>query len=162
MTIKLPIPVLAVLALAVACDPATARGHSGGSRSSGSRSTHSAGAGAAASHSWHSPPAVARVAPRPFVPRFVPRPVLRPWPLVGLGAYSSLPGYAAPIPYPLLPVPYYQASVESAPPVYIEKDMPNPVDGLWYFCPASGIYFPYVSECAVNWQALEPSPPPEG
>lgn len=33
-------------------------------------------------------------------------------------------------------------------------------EGTWYYCAASDAYYPYVTECAVDWQAI-PAVPPE-
>jgi len=32
-------------------------------------------------------------------------------------------------------------------------------DGTWYYCEASDAYYPYVTECAVDWQAIPAVPP---
>ena len=31
-----------------------------------------------------------------------------------------------------------------------------PPAAVWYYCPAYGAYFPYVSECPSGWQVVQP------
>ena len=50
------------------------------------------------------------------------------------------------------PAPVY--SPPEPPPVYIEQSTPR--DAYWFYCPASGAYYPYVNECAGGWQLVVP------
>jgi hypothetical protein len=57
---------------------------------------------------------------------------------------------------------YYPPVVieRAAPPVYIERSMPPPAPEprYWYYCNASGAYYPYVKECPSGWQRVLPQP----
>ena len=63
--------------------------------------------------------------------------------------------------------PSYPAVVEVAPPaptVYIEQPravQPAMADAgsWWYYCRESGAYYPYVRECASQWERVAPTPP---
>ncbi len=65
----------------------------------------------------------------------------------GAGFYSPPVVYAAPpvIAYASPPQPMVLAA-QAQPPV-------------WYFCQASGQYFPYVQSCPAGWQTLPAMPP---
>lgn len=75
--------------------------------------------------------------------------------------------YYFPYYYPYYPAyyPYYYGSgvtIETSPPVYIERsrktespDMP----ALWFYCPDSKRYYPYVKECPGGWQSVPAQPP---
>jgi len=96
---------------------------------------------------------------------------------VGLGVAAAThpywygPRYYRPYPaytYYYPPV-YYPPVVVSPPPVtYIElpqfapqpapQAAPNPAN-FWYFCQASGAYYPYVQQCPGGWQRVSPTPP---
>ena len=60
---------------------------------------------------------------------------------------------------------YYAPPVVYAPPVtYMPPPQPmvlaaQPQPAVWYYCQASGQYFPYVQECSTGWLA-EPATPP--
>jgi len=41
--------------------------------------------------------------------------------------------------YPYYPAPYY-----------------TPPPALWYYCPAYGAYYPYVTDCPSGWQPVSP------
>ena len=65
------------------------------------------------------------------------------------------------------PYPYYYppaATVPSTPPEYIERARPesssNPFD-LWFYCPGSKTYYPYVKECPGGWKTVPAKPPAE-
>ena len=47
------------------------------------------------------------------------------------------------------------------PQIYIEQIPESPAreSGYWYYCPDSGAYYPYVSECPGGWQRVPPQPP---
>jgi hypothetical protein len=72
-------------------------------------------------------------------------------------------------PYPYYPYysPYYYAptvEVPSSPPVYIERSQPgtsSAPSGVWYYCPDSKTYYPYVKECPGGWQTVPAEPPSE-
>jgi hypothetical protein len=71
--------------------------------------------------------------------------------------YPSYPYY-----YPY----YYQPTVvvPSTPPTYIERSEPEPsstLPGVWYYCPDSKTYYPYVKECPGGWQTVPAQPPSE-
>lgn len=71
--------------------------------------------------------------------------------------------------YPYYPYyyPYYYPPavvVPSTPPTYIERSEPEPsstTPGVWYYCPDSKTYYPYVKECPGGWQTVPAQPPPE-
>ena len=132
---KATLTVVTMLALIVASGSVLARGGShGGGRSGG----HFSG-----SHGFHG----SHFASRARVGIFVGAPF----------------GYYAP-PYYYYP-PYYPPIVAapSAPPVYIEQGNLQPApaqQGYWYYCAASQAYYPYVKECAEDWQLVSPQPPP--
>ena len=85
---------------------------------------------------------------------------------IGLPLYAYRPYYYPPY-YP----PYYYppvAVVPPAPPVYIERqDPPQPQPQAqadsgqndWFYCPDSRTYYPYVQQCASEWQRVTPRPP---
>jgi hypothetical protein len=60
-------------------------------------------------------------------------------------------------------VPHVVA-VPSTPPVYIERGDAQPAASQaagdwWYYCADTGAYYPYVKECASEWQRVAPAPP---
>ena len=82
---------------------------------------------------------------------------------VSLGFNFGFPVYA---PYYYPPPVYYPAPVvvQSAPPVYVERnDMPPQAaapqaQNYWYFCASSKSYYPYVKDCPGGWQRVSPTP----
>ena len=34
----------------------------------------------------------------------------------------------------------------------------SPQNASWYYCPDSGVYYPYVRQCASGWQQVSPTP----
>jgi hypothetical protein len=93
---------------------------------------------------------------------------------VGIGFY----GWGYPYPYyspyysPYYGYPYYTPPViintpPAAPSTYIQQTPPpaqtqtqeHPA-GYWYYCTQPEGYYPYVKECSVSWQQVEPTPPP--
>jgi hypothetical protein len=73
------------------------------------------------------------------------------------------PGY-----YPYYYPNYYpyapEVTVPSEPQEYIERprqERPSAPSGLWYYCPDSKAYYPYVRECPKGWQTV-PAQPPSG
>ena len=79
------------------------------------------------------------------------------------------PAWYYPSYYPYDPYysPYYTSVVEvpSTPPVYIERSEPaddsSTPSGIWYYCPDSKAYYPYVMECPGGWQTVPAQPPSE-
>jgi hypothetical protein len=77
------------------------------------------------------------------------------------GGYYG-PGYG----YPYAAGYYAPPVVYAAPPVvaYAAPQQPmvlasQPQPPVWYYCEASGQYFPYVQSCASGWQAQPAMPP---
>jgi len=68
--------------------------------------------------------------------------------------------YAYPYPYPY----YYPPAVvmPSEPRVYIERDDQATADAqtspYWYYCRESDTYYPYVKECAGQWERVPARP----
>ena len=58
---------------------------------------------------------------------------------------------------------YYPPVAAAAPPVYVEQAQARPApaqpQGFWYYCASAGAYYPYVKQCAENWQQVAPQPP---
>lgn len=74
--------------------------------------------------------------------------------------YTPLP-YYRPYYYPSY-YPYYYTPAETTPPVYIERgqEQEAPSDaGVWYYCPDSRTYYPYIKECPGGWQKVPAEPP---
>ena len=73
----------------------------------------------------------------------------------GYGGYYGPYGgyYAPPVVYAPPPVVTY------APPAQPMVLAAQPQPAVWYFCEASGKYYPYVQECASGWQTLPATPP---
>ena len=76
---------------------------------------------------------------------------------------SSRASFTGPVFAPWYPAPpywYYEQTV--AVPAYIERD-PATSGGSqpqrWYFCKASGIYYPYIRDCDAGWQEVAPQLP---
>ncbi len=49
--------------------------------------------------------------------------------------------------------------IQSQPPVYVERPAEVPASAYWYYCAPTKSYYPYVSECAEDWQRVPPTPP---
>ena len=89
------------------------------------------------------------------------------WPFWGASWYYPAP-YYYPSYYPYnYPYPSYYPPAISAPsssPVYIEREEPKdsyvPQD-VWFYCPDSKAYYPYVKECPGGWQMVPAQPPSE-
>lgn len=67
------------------------------------------------------------------------------------------------------PAAYYAPPVAYAPPVvaYVSPPQPmvlasQPQPAVWYYCEASGKYFPYAQECPTGWQTQAATPPTSG
>jgi hypothetical protein len=56
------------------------------------------------------------------------------------------------------PTVIYQepAPVVVAPPPPVYMAPPPPADGWWYYCRASGTYYPYVQSCPGRWERVAP------
>jgi hypothetical protein len=89
-------------------------------------------------------------------------------PRVGITFGFGFPYYGGYYPY-YPPYAYYPPAVVAAPPVtYIEQSSVAPAqqaapaasapDNAWYFCRESNAYYPYVQNCASEWQRVAPSP----
>ena len=57
---------------------------------------------------------------------------------------------------------YYHAPVSTVvlepPPVYVQRSETAAQLGYWYYCRASGAYYPYVTQCPGGWQAMLAQP----
>jgi hypothetical protein len=61
--------------------------------------------------------------------------------------------------------------VPSTPSTYIEREQEGAEQegtpqesapaGVWYYCPDSKAYYPYVKECPGGWQTVPAEPPAE-
>ena len=77
------------------------------------------------------------------------------------GFYFSAPLY----PYSPYRYPYYPPTVITVPvtpPVYIQQSPPAAQQypaGYWYYCNNPEGYYPYIKECPVGWQQVNPIPP---
>ena len=80
-------------------------------------------------------------------------------------AYYPAPYYAYPAPVYAYPAPVYAypgaVIGSSSAPVYIERGAaqaaPPPqaqTSNDWFYCAASGNYYPYVAECPAGWQRV--------
>ena len=80
--------------------------------------------------------------------------------VVGLNFGFPL-GYPYPYYYPNYPA-YYPAPVvvQQQPTHFVEQPQlqQQAQPGYWYFCPPSQAYYPYVRQCAVDWQRVAPQP----
>ncbi len=68
------------------------------------------------------------------------------------------PGY-----YPYYYYPYVPAE-PSTPQEYIERprrEQSSRPSGVWYYCPESKAYYPYVRKCPGGWQKVPAEPPPD-
>ncbi len=81
----------------------------------------------------------------------------------GWGPWWGYPYYAYPYPY-YYPYAYPPvASEPSAPETYIERSEPESRQsqpGMWYYCPESKTYYPYVKECPGGWKEVPAQPAP--
>lgn len=71
--------------------------------------------------------------------------------------------------YGFPPPAYYAPPVAYAPPVvaYVTPPQPmvlasQPQAAVWYYCEASGKYFPHAQECPAGWQTQAATPPTSG
>lgn len=87
----------------------------------------------------------------------------------GFGVMIGDPYWGWPWYYPLYAYPYanYNPYVPAVtmqsdePQEYIQRsDKVSPPDssGVWYYCPESKIYYPYVKECPGGWQTVPAQP----
>jgi len=70
--------------------------------------------------------------------------------------------------YPYYPyyAPYGGVTEPSAPQEYIERTEPSEPSAartpeVWYYCPKSNAYYPYIKECPEGWQIVPASPDAE-
>jgi hypothetical protein len=86
----------------------------------------------------------------------------------GHGGFIFVQGYYPYYGYPYYgrhyAYPYYPPSYPSAYPTYVVP-APAPVApppaaaaAVWYYCPPTQSYYPYVSTCAVAWQQVPATP----
>lgn len=82
---------------------------------------------------------------------------------IGIGFpafYYGYPGWGY---YPYAPYAYYPPAVSYSPPVYVERGdsytPPQQAQGYWYYCAEAQAYYPYVKQCAGEWQRVSPQPP---
>ncbi len=87
---------------------------------------------------------------------------------VRFGLFVGAPAfgyYPSPYYYPPYSPYYYPQTVvvPTAPPVYVEQgQVPAPAQaqpGYWYYCRESNAYYPYVEQCAGQWERVPPRPP---
>lgn len=76
-----------------------------------------------------------------------------PWNGYGYGYPYAAGFYSPPVVYSAPPVVTYYAP--SQPMVLAAQPQPP----VWYFCEASGQYFPYVQSCSSGWQTQPAMPP---
>jgi len=60
--------------------------------------------------------------------------------------------------------PYSYPPAVTAPSEYIEQPTPessSPTSDVWYYCPESRAYYPYVKKCPGGWQTVPAQPPSE-
>lgn len=94
------------------------------------------------------------------------------WAHTRFGFYFGVPLYPY-YTYPYYPYqssyyypPYYYPptiiTIPATPPTYIQQS-PQPTQqnpsGYWYYCNNPKGYYPYIKQCAENWQEVEPIPP---
>ena len=86
------------------------------------------------------------------------------YPFYGYGYGYGYPFYD--YGYPFYYPPYYAYPptiiVPTEPPVYIQKEQPQPVQpqsNYWYYCENPQGYYPYVKNCPNGWQQVSPQPP---
>lgn len=83
-------------------------------------------------------------------------------PVFGFGTpYYGYPGYAYG-PYGAFGPSTTIVTMPAAPPVYVEQStaaLNGPAsDGNWYYCHNPDGYYPYVKQCAENWQRVPAQP----
>ncbi|MDE2234752.1 MAG: hypothetical protein KGL13_04505 [Gammaproteobacteria bacterium] len=54
----------------------------------------------------------------------------------------------------------HPAPAPRPPTVIVQPAVPAPSQAYWYYCPATGTYYPYVQSCPGGWQMVAASPPP--
>jgi hypothetical protein len=79
---------------------------------------------------------------------------------VAVGVIVAAPAFWYFSARPLVPV----AAAPAAAPVYIERGDAQAASGQsagewWYYCADTRAYYPYVKECASEWQRVAPQPP---
>jgi hypothetical protein len=64
-------------------------------------------------------------------------------------------------PGPIYPYPDYVADIYYDPGMGVPPVAPaaGSAPGYWYYCQASGAYYPYVQSCPVPWTPVPPTPP---
>jgi len=87
-----------------------------------------------------------------YAPSYYPAPI------------SAYPTYIYPAPAYVYPAQAYvypaPAMAFSSAPVFVERRVapvptaPMQAQGDWYYCAASGSYYPYVADCPAGWQRV--------
>jgi len=72
------------------------------------------------------------------------------------GAGWGYPAYPAAYPYAFSPPPAVYVQPVVVEPIVLAAQAQPPV---WYFCPSTAQYFPYVGACAEGWQIQSAVPP---
>jgi hypothetical protein len=70
-------------------------------------------------------------------------------------AYPYSYGYAYPYGYPVYP---YPNSYAWQPPLALAAPQVGPPAQYWYYCEASGAYYPYVATCPDGWREVPATP----
>ena len=87
---------------------------------------------------------------------------------VRFGVFVGAPAFWYPPPYYYNPYPYYYyprtVVVPAGPTTYVEQGQaeaaPAPApSSYWYYCRESNAYYPYVDQCAGQWERVTPRPP---
>ncbi|MGE5237368.1 MAG: hypothetical protein ACM3ON_01035 [Chloroflexota bacterium] len=79
--------------------------------------------------------------------------------------YPYYAPYYNPYYYPYYSPYYYPpaVTVPSTPQSYIERNQPQESSAppaIWFYCPDSKKYYPYVRECPGGWETVPAEPPP--
>lgn len=77
-------------------------------------------------------------------------------PYLGLALGAGALWYLAPRPTYVYPEPYVPPVVVApqAPAVAVQPQIP-----VWYYCDASGAYYPHVQSCPSGWREVPATPP---
>ena len=70
--------------------------------------------------------------------------------------YEYDPYYSPELADPSTSQEYIERSQERRP-----QNSPAPAAGVWYYCPKSRAYYPYVKKCPDGWQKVPVEPPSE-
>jgi hypothetical protein len=91
------------------------------------------------------------------------------WPPFGWGYAPPPPAwaYAPPAAWESLPPAMAMpprttgspTALAAPPPTPPSSAAPPPKEAVWYYCPATNGYYPYVATCAVAWRTIPTTPP---